>query len=82
MKKLFFILSIFIIINHNNAYSNLNSISCENLLTKNKANIVYGNNFAKEEMSPNIWLFFHKVSLDEIISDKKSQDYCDINHIC
>ena len=65
MKKLFFILSIFIIINHNNAYSNLNSLSCENLLTKNKANIVYGNNFAKEEMSPNIWLFFHKVSLDE-----------------
>ena len=28
--------------------------------TKNKANIVYGENFAKEEMLPNIWLFFQK----------------------
>ncbi len=65
MKKLFFILSIFITINHNNAYANLNTFSCENLLTKNKAFIVYGKNFAKEEMSPNIWLFFQKIKLDK-----------------
>ena len=64
MKKLFFILSIFIIINHNNAYANLDTFSCENLLTKNKSFIVYGKNFAKEEMSPNIWLFFQKIKLD------------------
>ena len=65
MKKLFFILSIFITINHNKAYANLESFSCENLLTKNKAFIVYGKNFAKEEMSPNIWLFFQKIKLDK-----------------
>ena len=65
MKKLFFILSIFIIINHNNVYANLESFSCENLITKNKAFIVYGKNFAKEEMSPNIWLFFQKIKLDK-----------------
>ena len=65
MKKLFFILSIFITINHNNAYANLDSFTCENLLTKNKAFIVYGENFAKEEMSPNIWLFFQKIKLDK-----------------
>ena len=65
MKKLFFILSIFIIINHNNAYANLDTFSCESLLTKNKAFIVYGKNFAKEEMSPNIWLFFQKIKLDK-----------------
>ena len=65
MKKLFFILSIFITINHNNAYANLDSFTCENLLTKNKAFIVYGKNFAKEEMSPNIWLFFQKIKLDK-----------------
>ena len=64
MKKLFFILSIFITINHNNAYANLDTFSCENLLTKNKSFIVYGKNFAKEEMSPNIWLFFQKIKLD------------------
>ena len=34
-----------------------------NISTKNKANIVYGENFAKEEMSPNIWLFFQKITL-------------------
>ena len=65
MKKLFFILSIFIIINQNNAYANLDTFSCESLLTKNKAFIVYGKNFAKEEMSPNIWLFFQKIKLDK-----------------
>ena len=65
MKKIFFILSIFIIVNHNNAYANLESFSCENLMTKNKAFIVYGKNFAKEEMSPNIWLFFQKIKLDK-----------------
>ena len=63
MKKIIFILSIFITINHNNAYANLDSFSCENPITKNKTFIVYGNNFAKEEMSPNIWLFFQKISL-------------------
>ena len=65
MKKIIFILSIFITINHNNAYANLESFSCENLLTKNKAFIVYGKNFAKEEMPPNIWLFFQKIKLDK-----------------
>ena len=65
MKKIFFILSIFACINYNNAYANLESFSCENLLTKNKAFIVYGKNFAKEEMSPNIWLFFQKIKLDK-----------------
>ena len=64
MKKIFFILSIFACINYNNAYANLDSFSCENPLTKNKAFIVYGNNFAKEEMSPNIWLFFQKIKLN------------------
>ena len=64
MKKIIFILSIFITINHNNAYANLDSFSCENPITKNKTFIVYGNNFAKEEMSPNIWLFFQKVKLN------------------
>jgi len=65
VKKIFLILSIFITINHNNAYANLESFSCENLMTKNKAFIVYGKNFAKEEMSPNIWLFFQKIKLDK-----------------
>ena len=65
MKKIFLILSIFIIINHNNAYANLESFSCENLITKNKTFIVYGKNFAKEEMSPNIWLFFQKIKLNK-----------------
>ncbi len=68
MKKIFFILTAFLLINIiklNNAYANLDSFSCENLLTKNKAYIVYGNNFAKEEMSPNIWLFFQKIILND-----------------
>ena len=65
MKKIFFILSIFITINHNNAYATLDTFSCKSLLTKNKAFIVYGKNFAKEEMSPNIWLFFQKIKLDK-----------------
>ncbi len=47
----------------NNSNANLNNVSCENLITNSKTNIVYGNNFAKEEMSPNIWLFFQKISL-------------------
>ena len=64
MKKIFFILSIIITISHNNAYANLDSFSCENPITNNKAFIVYGNNFAKEEMSPNIWLFFQKIKLN------------------
>jgi len=65
VKKIFFILSIFITINHNSAYANLETFSCESLLTKNKTFIVYGKNFAKEEMSPNIWLFFQKIKLDK-----------------
>ncbi len=64
MKKIFFILIVFITINHNNAHANLESFSCENLMTKNKAFILYGKNFAKEEMSPNIWLFFQKIELN------------------
>ena len=64
MKKIFFILIVFITINHNNAHANLESFSCENLITKNKAFILYGKNFAKEEMSPNIWLFFQKIELN------------------
>ena len=47
----------------NKSSANLNNVSCENLITNSKTNIVYGNNFAKEEMSPNIWLFFQKISL-------------------
>ena len=48
----------------NSSLANLNSLSCENNITKSKTNIIYGNNFAKEEMSPNIWLFFQKIKLD------------------
>ena len=47
----------------NKSYANLNNVSCENPITNSKTFIVYGNNFAKEEMSPNIWLFFQKISL-------------------
>ena len=65
MKKLSFILSIFACTNYNNAYANLDTFSCESLLTQNKTFIVYGKNFAKEEMSPNIWLFFQKIKLDK-----------------
>ena len=56
------ILSIFFF-STNKSNANLNNVSCENLITNSKTNIVYGNNFAKEEMSPNIWLFFQKISL-------------------
>ena len=56
-------------------------------MTKNKANIVYSKNFAKEEMSPNIWLFFQKIVLDyktlNIVSvdDEKAIREWDINLI-
>ena len=63
MKKLLFALLFFVTTN-NIAYADLKTLICENPLTKNKANIVYGKNFAKEEMSPNIWLFFQKIVLD------------------
>ena len=66
MKKNFLILISLISIGmslNNNSYADLNTLTCKNLLTKNTANIIYGNNFAKEEMSPNIWLFFQKISL-------------------
>ena len=58
----FLILSIFIF-STNKSSANLNNVSCENSITNSKTNIVYGKNFAKEEMSPNIWLFFQKISL-------------------
>ena len=64
MKKLLFILLFFLTIS-NIAYAELKNLKCENMLTKNKANIIYGKNFAKEEMSPNIWLFFQKITLDK-----------------
>ena len=64
MRKLLFIFFVFISIN-NIAYADLNTLKCENHLSKIKTNIVYGQNFAKEEMSPNIWLFFQKVKLDK-----------------
>ena len=64
MKKLSFILLFFLTIN-NFAYADLKTLICENGVTKNKANIVYSKNFAKEEMSPNIWLFFQKITLDK-----------------
>ena len=47
----------------NKSNANLNNVSCENPITDSKTNIVYGNNFAKEEMSPNIWLFFQQINL-------------------
>ncbi len=64
MKKLLFILLFFLTTN-NIAYADLKTLICENVLTKNKANIIYDKNFAKEEMLPNIWLFFQKISLDK-----------------
>ena len=63
MKKLFFLILFFFTIN-NYSYANLKTLKCVNISTKNKANIVYGENFAKEEMSPNIWLFFQKIKLN------------------
>ena len=86
MKKLSFILLFFLTIN-NFAYADLKTLICENVMTKNKANIVYSKNFAKEEMSPNIWLFFQKVVLDnknlKIVSedDEKTIREWDINLI-
>tara|TARA_B100001057_G_scaffold208910_1_gene209585 strand:+ start:955 stop:1275 length:321 start_codon:yes stop_codon:yes gene_type:complete len=64
MRKLLFIFFVFMSIN-NIAYADLNTLTCESLISKSKANIVYGQNFAKEEMSPNIWLFFQKINLDK-----------------
>ena len=64
MKKLLFIIFVFISTN-NIAYADLNTLECQNILSKSKTNIVYGQNFAKEEMSPNIWLFFQKITLDK-----------------
>tara|TARA_B100001248_G_C27335054_1_gene433407 strand:- start:124 stop:555 length:432 start_codon:yes stop_codon:yes gene_type:complete len=66
LKKIKFISLLILSIlffNTNKSYANLNNVSCENPITNSKTNIVYGNNFAKEEMSPNIWLFFQKISL-------------------
>ena len=62
MKKSFFLILFFFTI-YNYSYANLKTLKCVNISTKNKANIVYGENFAKEEMSPNIWLFFQKITL-------------------
>ncbi len=86
MKKSLFIL-LFLLLTNNIAYADLKTLICENVMTKNKANIVYSKNFAKEEMSPNIWLFFQKVVLDnknlKIVSedDEKTIREWDINLI-
>ena len=67
MKKIIYKIILVLIVffsGLNISLANLNSLSCENNITKSKTNIIYGNNFAKEEMSPNIWLFFQKVKLD------------------
>ncbi len=86
MKKFSFIVLILLTTN-NIAYADLKTLICESVSTKNKANIVYGKNFAKEEMSPNIWLFFQKIVLDnktlKIVSedDEKTIREWDINLI-
>ena len=67
MKKIIYKIILVLIVffsGLNISLANLNSLSCENNSTKSKTNIIYGNNFAKEEMSPNIWLFFQKIKLD------------------
>ena len=67
MKKIIYNIILILIVSFftlNSSLANLNSLSCENNITKSKTNNIYGNNFAKEEMSPNIWLFFQKVKLD------------------
>ena len=67
MKKIIYkiiLISLISFFISNNSLANLNSLLCENNITKSKTNIIYGNNFAKEEMSPNIWLFFQKIKLD------------------
>ena len=86
MKKLSFIL-LFLLTTNNLAYADLKTLECENVSTKNKANIVYDKNFAKEEMSPNIWLFFQKIKLDKnnlnivSVDDEKTIREWDINLI-
>ena len=86
MKKLSFIL-LFLLTTNNLAYADLKTLTCENVVTKNKANIVYGKNFAKEEMSPNIWLFFQKIVLDNktlnivSVDDERAIREWDINLI-
>ena len=86
MKKLSFIL-LFLLTTNNLAYADLKTLICENVVTKNKANIVYSKNFAKEEMSPNIWLFFQKIVLDNktlnivSVDDEKTIREWDINLI-
>ena len=67
LKKIIYNIILILIVSFftlNSSLANLNSLSCENNITKSKTNIIYGNNFAKEEMSPNIWLFFQKIKLD------------------
>ena len=67
MKKIIYKIILVLIVffsGLNISLANLNSLSCENNITKSKTNIIYGSNFAKEEMSPNIWLFFQKIKLD------------------
>jgi len=67
LKKIIYNIILILIVSFftlNSSLANLNSLSCENNITKLKTNIIYGNNFAKEEMSPNIWLFFQKIKLD------------------
>ena len=65
-KKIVTFLFIFFILllSTNKSNANLNNVICKNLITKSKIKIVYGKNFAKEEMYPNIWLFFQKVKLE------------------
>ena len=78
---------LFFLTTNNIVYADLKNLKCENISTKNKANIIYGKNFAKEEMSPNIWLFFQKIVLDnktlKIVSedDEKTIREWDINLI-
>ena len=86
MKKLLFIL-LFFLTTSNISYADLKTLMCENVLTKNRANIVYDKNFAKEEMLPNIWLFFQKIKLDKntlnivSVDDEKNIREWDINLI-
>tara|TARA_B100000123_G_scaffold240044_1_gene192997 strand:+ start:69 stop:389 length:321 start_codon:yes stop_codon:yes gene_type:complete len=86
MKKLSFFL-LFLLTTNNVAYADLKTLTCENVSTKNKANIVYDKNFAKEEMSPNIWLFFQKIVLDNktlnivSVDDERAIREWDINLI-
>ena len=63
IKFIFLLILSILFFSMNKSYANLSNVSCENPITNSKTNIVYSNNFAKEEMSPNIWLFFQKISL-------------------